>query len=240
MSGEHHGGSGPEDPGPTDVLNHAELLDRWERAARALSGLGVRAGSRVAVLLPMGLESVVVTLACVSLQAVRVSLAADEPPARLAHRLRTSGAMVVVTPDALAGDGRPVAVKASLERALGGCPGVRGVVVVHHHPRPVPWTPGRDHWWHELTDREAGHSRPYPGDMTSFPSGGDLDGGPPGPGGPDPLATPPARRVPLIFDDPLSGAAPDDTDLGWGERPAGIGGGDDLARFLDEKPPHHL
>ncbi|MFF7182800.1 hypothetical protein [Streptomyces sp. NPDC008121] len=45
----------------------------------------------------------------------------------------------------------------------------------------------------------------------------------------------------LIFDDPLDRQSADDTDRGWGERPPG--GGDsaaDLARFLDEKPPHHL
>ncbi|GAA0443906.1 MULTISPECIES: hypothetical protein [Streptomyces] len=45
----------------------------------------------------------------------------------------------------------------------------------------------------------------------------------------------------LIFDDPLDQQSSDDTDRGWGERP-GPGGGSaaDLARFLDEKPPHHL
>ncbi|MHC0433327.1 hypothetical protein ACX6XY_24595 [Streptomyces sp. O3] len=46
----------------------------------------------------------------------------------------------------------------------------------------------------------------------------------------------------LVFDDPLDQQASDDTDRGWGERPA-AGGDDsaaDLARFLDEKPPHHL
>ncbi|MGW5738796.1 MULTISPECIES: hypothetical protein [Streptomyces] len=45
----------------------------------------------------------------------------------------------------------------------------------------------------------------------------------------------------LVFDDPLSQQSSDDTDRGWGERPSA--GGDsaaDLARFLDEKPPHHL
>lgn len=45
----------------------------------------------------------------------------------------------------------------------------------------------------------------------------------------------------LVFDDPLSQQSSDDTDRGWGERPSA--GGDsaaDLARFLDEKPPHHF
>ncbi|UNO41520.1 hypothetical protein [Streptomyces sp. MST-110588] len=52
---------------------------------------------------------------------------------------------------------------------------------------------------------------------------------------PDPAAA-------LVFDDPLSRPSRDDTDHGWGERPA-TGSGDsaaDLARFLDEKPPHHI
>ncbi|MFC5149378.1 hypothetical protein [Streptomyces aureoversilis] len=44
----------------------------------------------------------------------------------------------------------------------------------------------------------------------------------------------------LIFDDPLSQQSSDDTDRGWGERPAGGGSAADLARFLDEKPPHHI
>lgn len=47
----------------------------------------------------------------------------------------------------------------------------------------------------------------------------------------------------LVFDDPLDRPSPDDADDGWGDRPARPGSGDgreDLARFLDEKPPHHL
>ncbi|QEU93786.1 hypothetical protein [Streptomyces kanamyceticus] len=45
----------------------------------------------------------------------------------------------------------------------------------------------------------------------------------------------------LIFDDPLSQQSSDDTDRGWGERAeAGGDSAADLARFLDEKPPHHL
>ncbi|MEU3721792.1 hypothetical protein [Streptomyces sp. NPDC031705] len=49
----------------------------------------------------------------------------------------------------------------------------------------------------------------------------------------------PKPRPKLVFDDPLDQQSSDDTDRGWGERPAG-GGAADLARFLDEKPPHHI
>ncbi|MFE7116223.1 hypothetical protein ACFU99_12475 [Streptomyces sp. NPDC057654] len=60
------------------------------------------------------------------------------------------------------------------------------------------------------------------------------------------MSTAPAPRDPnpaLVFDDPLAQQSADDTDQGWGERtPAGSSGDSaaDLARFLDEKPPHHL
>ncbi len=53
-----------------------------------------------------------------------------------------------------------------------------------------------------------------------------------------PAAVRPAAK--LIFDDPLNQQSSDDTDRGWGERPAGGDNAADLARFLDEKPPHHL
>lgn len=53
-----------------------------------------------------------------------------------------------------------------------------------------------------------------------------------------PAAPRPAAK--LIFDDPLNQQSSDDTDRGWGERPAGGDSAADLARFLDEKPPHHL
>ncbi|WP_432249156.1 hypothetical protein ACRAR1_17825 [Streptomyces sanyensis] len=44
----------------------------------------------------------------------------------------------------------------------------------------------------------------------------------------------------LVFDDPLDQQSADDTDRGWGERPLGGGSAAELARFLDEKPPHHI
>lgn len=51
----------------------------------------------------------------------------------------------------------------------------------------------------------------------------------------------PEPKDALVFDDPLSQQSSDDTDRGWGEQPASNGGSAaDLARFLDEKPPHHL
>lgn len=63
------------------------------------------------------------------------------------------------------------------------------------------------------------------------------------PAAPDPQpepAVPPKPKPRLVFDDPLDQQSSDDTDRGWGERPPAGGSAADLARFLDEKPPHHI
>ncbi|AZS86714.1 hypothetical protein AB0465_17425 [Streptomyces griseoviridis] len=61
---------------------------------------------------------------------------------------------------------------------------------------------------------------------------------------PDPAPEPREPREPkaaLVFDDPLDRQSADDTDHGWGERPAADrDSAADLKRFLDEKPPHHI
>lgn len=60
---------------------------------------------------------------------------------------------------------------------------------------------------------------------------------------PQTAAKPPQDPKPkprLDFGDPLDQQSSDDTDRGWGERPPAGGSAADLARFLDEKPPHHV
>ncbi|MGW5659436.1 hypothetical protein ACWEWG_04930 [Streptomyces sp. NPDC003758] len=57
----------------------------------------------------------------------------------------------------------------------------------------------------------------------------------------EPRDAKPEPKDALVFDDPLTTQSSDDTDQGWGERPRPSGdSAADLARFLDEKPPHHL
>ncbi|MFC5722043.1 hypothetical protein ACFP1Z_17905 [Streptomyces gamaensis] len=86
-----------------------------------------------------------------------------------------------------------------------------------------------------------------PGARPTEPESADAPGTRPGEPGsgqrPAPAASARPKRRPaasLIFDDPLDRQSSDDTDRGWGERPRGGDGTADLARFLDEKPPHHL
>ncbi|WP_420080534.1 hypothetical protein ACN6AT_21505 [Streptomyces sp. JL4002] len=70
--------------------------------------------------------------------------------------------------------------------------------------------------------------------MSSTPASG------PQPPRPASAELPPRPKPRIDFDDPLDQQSSDDTDRGWGERAPAGGGAADLARFLDEKPPHHI
>lgn len=137
---------------PSGDHAHVHLLEQSRRAATALAALGVRGGERVAVLLPMVPESVAVTMACGRLDALRVSLRRNDRVQPLRDRIRESGAGVVVTADAVPRGDECYPAKVMIDRALEDCPAVRSVLVVHRVGRPVPWTPGRDRWWHEALD----------------------------------------------------------------------------------------
>jgi acyl-CoA synthetase (AMP-forming)/AMP-acid ligase II len=215
--------------GPADVLGSAQLLRQGELAADALTRLGVGQGDPVAVLLPMCLESVVVTLASIRLGAMRITLPVGNHLGFVRNRIRSSGAGVVVCADSCRQDDEIHDVKAGLDRALWGCPAVHTVLVVPQLARPIPWVPGRDLWWHETLTAQStpAPAGPYAGPMSTTPS------------------SPPDRVTALDFGDPLDQRSPDDADEGWGERlpesPDGGGGGAaDIARFLSERPPHHF
>ncbi|MDT0268264.1 AMP-binding protein [Streptomyces sp. DSM 44915] len=209
--------------GPADVLTNIQLLRLADQASAALRRLGVTARDPVAVQLPMCLESVVITLACLTVGAQRLTLPIDDQRDFVRTRLNDSGARVVICADSCEADGQVHPTKAAMDRTLTACPAVRTVLVVRQLARPVPWHPGRDRWWHEELGPGSSPPRPYPGHMT------------------DQHRPEPGRAVDrLVFDDPLSGRSGDDSDRGWGDSPAEDATEGNLVRLLDERPPHHI
>ncbi|MDT3398513.1 AMP-binding protein [Streptomyces sp. B1866] len=141
------------EPDRVDEFTHGELLDQAACAADVLSRLGVRPGDTVAVHLPLISESIIMTIACGRLGAGRAVLSTGLSARELRDQLRESGAGVLITVDGAGRRKEPQALKPVVDRALTGCPDVRAVLVVHRVRRPVPWTPGRDLWWHEALGR---------------------------------------------------------------------------------------
>jgi acetyl-CoA synthetase len=90
------------------------LAELSNRLANGLRALGVRAGDRVAIVVPQRVETGLAHLATYKLGAIAVPLSGLFGPAALRHRLGDSGASVAIT------DGEHLAPLAELATELGG------------------------------------------------------------------------------------------------------------------------
>jgi acetyl-CoA synthetase len=79
------------------ALVHEDDAARSNQLARALAGLGIERGDRVAIVLPQRPETAVAHLAAYKLGAIAVPLSTLFGPEALEYRLRDAGAKVVVT-----------------------------------------------------------------------------------------------------------------------------------------------
>ncbi|MER6310349.1 acetate--CoA ligase [Streptomyces sp. NPDC001657] len=146
------------EPGDSRSLTYAELQREVSKAAHALTELGVRAGDRVAIYLPMIPETVVAMLACARLGAPHSVVFGGFSADALATRINDADARVVITADGGYRRGKPSALKPAVDEALTrpGTENVRSVLVVRRTGQEdIAWHEGRDVWWHEIVDRQS-------------------------------------------------------------------------------------
>ncbi|MPY76917.1 MAG: acetate--CoA ligase [Actinophytocola sp.] len=148
------------EPGDTRDITYAELRREVCRAANALASLGVGAGDRVAIQLPMIPEAIVAMLACARLGALHSVVFGGFSPAALRSRVDDAQAKVVITSDGQYRRGEAAPMKANVDEALDGAESVETVLVVRRTEREVGWVDGRDVWWHELVDTASPEHTP--------------------------------------------------------------------------------
>ncbi|HCN23521.1 MAG TPA: acetate--CoA ligase [Arthrobacter bacterium] len=146
--------------GDTRTITYTQLTQMVCQAANTLTHLGVQAGDRVAIYLPMIPETVVAMLACARIGAPHTVVFGGFSADALRTRIQDCDARLVITSDGAFRRGKASGLKSAVDEALLDCPDVRNVLVVRRTGQPVDWTSGRDLWWHETveqasTDHEA-------------------------------------------------------------------------------------
>jgi len=144
----------------TRTITYADLKDQVSKAANALVELGVVAGDRIAIYLPMIPETVIAMLACARIGAPHTVVFGGFSADALVDRVDALGCEVVITSDGGYRRGEPSALKPAVDEAMERCPGVRTVLVVRRTGQDIEWDHDRDRWWHDVVDGQSTDHEP--------------------------------------------------------------------------------
>ncbi|CAN5265753.1 acetate--CoA ligase [soil metagenome] len=144
-------------------ITYAELKDEVSQAANTLAGLGLVAGDRVAIYMPMVPEAIIAMLACARLGVMHSVVFAGYSASALKARIEDAAAKLVITTDGQYRRGQAVSLKAAVDEAIDGLGDngtVEHVLVVRRTGIDVDWTEGRDVWWDETVPKASTEHTP--------------------------------------------------------------------------------
>ncbi len=142
------------EPGDTRTITYAELLKDVKKAANALIEIGIKAGDRVAIYMPMIPEAAVAMLACARVGAAHSVVFGGFSAEALISRINDADAKLVITADGGYRKGAAFALKPAVDEALRGKHNVEKVLVVKRTGQETAWS-DRDIWWHEIVERQS-------------------------------------------------------------------------------------
>ena len=142
------------EPGDTRAISYAQLLSDVSQAAHALSEIGIKAGDRVAIYMPLIPEAVIAMLACARIGAIHSVIFGGFSADALLSRIQDADAKLVITADGGFRKGAPFALKPAVDEALKGEHNVEQVLVVQRTGQESAWVEGRDIWWHEIVTKQ--------------------------------------------------------------------------------------
>ncbi|GAA1355816.1 acetate--CoA ligase [Arthrobacter rhombi] len=142
------------EPGDRRTVTYAELTELVSQAANALTSLGIGAGDRVVIYLPVLVETIVITLACARIGAVHSLVFGGFSAEALRFRVEDTGAKLLVTTDGQFRRGTAVPVKDNADAAVAGDNAIEHVLVIRRTGSDIAWTAGRDLWWHEAVETQ--------------------------------------------------------------------------------------
>jgi acetyl-CoA synthetase len=148
------------EPGDTRTITYAQLRDDVARLANALRSIGVQRGDRVNIYMGMVPELPVAMLACARLGAAHSVVFGGFSADALRDRVNDAEAKVLITQDEGWRAGKVVPLKKNADDAVADTPTIEKVVVLRRTGNDVPWTEGRDVWWHDLVEGQSADCPP--------------------------------------------------------------------------------
>jgi acetyl-CoA synthetase len=156
------------EPGDSRSLTYADLQTEVCKAANALTDLGLVAGDRVAIYMPLIPEAVIAMLACARLGVMHSVVFAGFTARALRARIADAEAKLLITSDGQFRRGKPAPLKEAADEAVtrgpDGDSSVERVLVVRRTGIDVSWNDDRDLWWHDVVDSAPPEHAPQPFD----------------------------------------------------------------------------
>ena len=143
------------EPGDSRDVTYGQLHNEVCKAANYFSTIGLRAGDRVAIYMPMIPEAVTAMLACARMGLVHVTVLAGSTATTLRSQVDDAQAKLVITADGHYRRGAPAPLKGIVDDALAGgetpCRSVETVIVARRTGEDVEsnWVADRDVWWQD-------------------------------------------------------------------------------------------
>jgi acetyl-CoA synthetase len=131
------------------------LLAEVSRFANGLRALGVESGDRVAIYMGMVPELPIALLASARLGAAHSVVFGGFSSDSLRDRINDAEAKALITCDGAFRAGSVVPLKDMCDAALTDTPSIEKVVVFKRTGSDVKMEPGRDVWWHDVTEGQS-------------------------------------------------------------------------------------
>jgi acetyl-CoA synthetase len=141
--------------GDSRAITYNQLQREVSRAANYLAEVGLNAGDRVAIYMPMIPEAIAAMLACARLGLIHLTIFAGSSAKSLRSQVDDAQAKAVITSDYRYRRGAPVPMKSVVDEALAAddarCRSVDTVIVVRRTGQDpdLHWVEGRDVWWQD-------------------------------------------------------------------------------------------
>jgi acetyl-CoA synthetase len=150
------------DDGKVTRITYKQLYHRVCQFANALKGLGIKPGERVLIYMPMSIEVVVAMQACARIGATHSVVFGGFSAKSVQERVIDAGAVALVTADGQMRGGKEIPLKPAIDEAfgMGGCEGVKNVIVYKRTGSKIAMHAPRDKWWDDAIKGQADTCEP--------------------------------------------------------------------------------